>query len=115
MLHEPFGYRDAAGVILAVLGAVTVVLSAKQQDREVRVDLFILTRQNIDFDILSVVRPERFTGRDKTNDLHRLQHWRNSSAYRSVNLDTHKTLWKPLGRGGCFDVSNTLDLTPGKD
>jgi hypothetical protein len=55
MLHEPFGYRDAAGVILAVLGAVTVVLSAKQQDREVRVDFFILTRQNIDFDSLSVV------------------------------------------------------------
>jgi drug/metabolite transporter (DMT)-like permease len=55
MLHEPFGYRDAAGVILAVLGAVTVVLSAKQQDREVRVDSFILTRQDIDFDSLSVV------------------------------------------------------------
>jgi drug/metabolite transporter (DMT)-like permease len=36
MLGERFGYRDAAGVVLASLGAVTVVLSAKQQDREVR-------------------------------------------------------------------------------
>lgn len=35
MLNERFGWRDAAGVILAALGAVTVVLSAKQQDREV--------------------------------------------------------------------------------
>jgi len=35
MLGERFGYRDAAGVVLASLGAVTVVLSAKQQDREV--------------------------------------------------------------------------------
>jgi drug/metabolite transporter (DMT)-like permease len=36
MLGERFGYRDVAGVVLASLGAVTVVLSAKQQDREVR-------------------------------------------------------------------------------
>lgn len=35
MLGERFRYRDAAGVVLASLGAVTVVLSAKQQDHDV--------------------------------------------------------------------------------
>lgn len=35
LLHERFGYRDAAGVFLAILGAVTIVLSAKQQEKKV--------------------------------------------------------------------------------
>jgi drug/metabolite transporter (DMT)-like permease len=63
MLNERFGWRDAAGVILAALGAVTVVLSAKQQDREVRpfeieqminASKLILTRMQFDPDALMI-------------------------------------------------------------